>query len=83
MSRETTILCDFESGACKRTANSYRVWRDGDKQAWAVDLCDEHARPLLDLVERAELVDLPVKPRVRMEVTKLKTTDRTAHLKKG
>lgn len=82
MARETVVLCDFGGGTCRNPAESFRVWRDGDKQAAAVDLCAEHAKPLLDVLEGASLVDLPTKARVRMEVTKLVTTPKTAHLKK-
>jgi hypothetical protein len=33
-------------------------------------------------MEVAKSVELPAKPRVRMEVTRLQATDRTRHLKK-
>jgi hypothetical protein len=82
MSKEVVHLCDFGQGSCRRPASSYRLWRDGDRQAWSVDLCDDHARPLLEAVEGASLVDLPTKQRQRMEVTKLLATPRTAPLKK-
>lgn len=82
MARETVTLCDFGHSGCRRPATSYRLWRDGDSKASAIDLCDEHAQPLLDLIEGAVQVDLPTKQRQRMEVTKLLTTPRTAPLKK-
>lgn len=82
MAKQTVLLCDFGRGACQAQAVSYRVWREGDRQAWAIDLCEAHASPLLEILAGAEQVDLPVKPRVRMEVTKLRTTPKTAHLKK-
>ena len=82
MARETVILCDFGHSDCKQPAVSYRLWRDGDSKASAIDLCDEHAQPLLDIIDGAALVDLPTKQRARMEVTKLLTTPRTAPLKK-
>lgn len=75
-------LCDFDDGACQRNATCYKVWRDGDKQAWSVDLCEEHAAPLLVIVAKAERVDLPVRPRVKLEATPLKTTAKTQPLKK-
>lgn len=83
MARETVTLCDFEQGACRRVADSYRLWRDGDKQARTVDLCEEHAAPLLTVFEGARETDLPTKPRARMDVTKLVTTPKTARYKKG
>ena len=83
MAKQMILTCDFGDPACGQTAVSYRLWRDGDKQASAIDLCDKHAASLLAIIDSAELVDLPVKPRVRMEVTQLKTTARTAPLKKS
>lgn len=82
MARETVVLCDFGHTDCTMPAVSYRLWRDGETKAWAVDLCEKHAEPLLAIIDRADQVDLPTKSRQRMEVTKLLTTPRTAHLKK-
>lgn len=82
MARETMTLCDFGGGTCRNPAVGYRLWLDGDKQAQAVDLCEEHAAPLLTILEWAEPADLPTKSRVRMEVTRLQTTPVTARLKK-
>lgn len=82
MAKEVVLICDFGHGACRKPAVSYRLWRDGDRQARSVDLCDEHAAPLLQAVADAPLVDLPTKPRQRMEATKLLTTAKTAPLKK-
>lgn len=83
MARREVLVCDGENGTCQRNATCYKIWREGDKQAHSLDLCDEHAEPLLALLEGATLVDLPSKQRVRMEATRLKTTDRTRPLKKG
>lgn len=82
MAKETLTLCDFGGGTCRNVAVGYRLWRDGDKQAQAVDLCEEHAAPLLAVLEWAETTDLPTKSRVRMEVTRLQATPVTARLKK-
>lgn len=82
MATQTIRVCDFDEGSCQRNATCYKVWRDGDRQAWTVDLCEEHAAPLLAIVERAERTDLPVKPRVKMEPTPLRTTQATRPLKK-
>lgn len=82
MARETILICDFGGGTCRNPAKSYRLWSSGDKQAAAMDLCEEHAAPLLEIVKGAPLVDLPSKPRMRMEVTALRTTANTADLKK-
>jgi hypothetical protein len=82
MATQTVRVCDFDEGACARPATCYKVWRDGDRQAWTLDLCEEHAVPLLVIVAKAERVDLPVKPRVKMEPTTLRATPKTRPLKK-
>jgi hypothetical protein len=82
MARETVLLCDAGDGTCRQPAVTYKMWREGELKASSIDLCDEHAKPLLTLMESAEQVDLPSKPRVRMEVTTLRTTPKTKHLKK-
>jgi len=82
MAKQVVLICDHGDGECGKPATSYRLWRDGDRQAATVDLCDEHAAPLLLLMDAAPLVDLPVKPRQRMELTRLQTTPKTAPLKK-
>ena len=75
-------VCDFDEGGCARPATCFKVWRDGDRQSWTVDLCEEHAAPLLAIVANAERSDLPVRPRVKLEPTVLKTTAKTRPLKK-
>lgn len=80
MAEETVLVCDF--AGCRKSAVNYRFWRGGERQAFALDLCDDHATPLLTFMEMATLKDLPVKPRQRMEVTLLQTTPKTAPLKK-
>jgi hypothetical protein len=82
MAQHTVRVCDFESGACQAIATCYKVWREGERQAWSVDLCEEHAQPLLLLLAVAERSDLPTKPRVKMEATKLRTTASTRPFKK-
>lgn len=83
MAKREVLVCDGDGGTCQRNATCYRVWRDGDRQAWTVDLCHDHAAPLLAIVEGAEQVDLPSRSRVRMEATPLRTTAKTKPLKKG
>ena len=82
MAVQTVKVCDFDHGACGMPAKSYRLWRDGDSKASAIDLCEEHAAPLEAVMEVGETAELPVKPRVRMEVTPLRATDKTRPLKK-
>lgn len=82
LAKQTILLCDYGDRTCRQPATSYRLWRDGDRQAWSIDLCETHARPLLELVEHADQVELPTRQRVRMEVTPLKTTAKTLPLKK-
>lgn len=82
MARREVMVCDLEDDTCVGVVTCYKLWRDGDRQAWSRDLCETHASPLLALVEGAERVDLPSKQRVRMEPTTLRTTDKTRPLKK-
>jgi hypothetical protein len=82
MAEHTVRVCDFAESTCRNYATSYRLWADGERQAWSVDLCEEHAAPLMALVEGAQRVDLPSKPRVKMERTVLKTTAATRPLKR-
>ena len=82
MAKQVITVCDLKDDSCAGAVNAYRLWREGERQAAALDLCVHHATPLEALMERASTVDLPVKPRVTMHVTKLRTTDATRHLKK-
>lgn len=83
MARREILICDLEGErGCEREAVAFIVWRDGDPTAVEVDLCSVHSRPLEALLSRGASVPLPVKPRSRMEPTKLRTTPRTAGLKK-
>lgn len=81
MARQTVLVCDFGANSCSRPAKTYRIWIDGERQATAVDLCDLHAEPVLAVLRFGEQSDLPSKPRVKMEATRLKTTEATRHLK--
>jgi len=82
MAKTTAIVCDAEHKGCLQPASTYRLWRDGDRMAWSIDLCELHARPLLELIAQAQEAELPGKPRVKMEPTQLRATAKTAHLKK-
>jgi hypothetical protein len=59
-------------------AYEFRIWRDGDMHAKALDLCRACSKPLTEGGE----VELPIKPRQRMELTQLRTTKQTAEFKK-
>ena len=82
MATQTVWVCDFGGGTCENPATRYRLWREGDKQSWEVDLCDQHAKPVLAALSLGRVTDLPARQRQRMEVTKLRQTPRTRHLKK-
>lgn len=82
MARREILVCDFGDTPCGQTATTWKIWRDGERQAWTLDLCEDHARPLLTLIEGAERTDLPARPRVRLEATRLRTTSKTRDLKK-
>lgn len=76
-------VCDVtHNDPCLREAKRYTVFTEGDRQARAVDLCSVHARPIEALLVNAEVVDLPTKPRARMDKTKLRVTPHTAQFKK-
>ena len=83
MAKREVFVCDLAGqGGCRGLVDNFTVWRQCDRQAVAVDLCEEHAAPLVTVMKVGSTVDLPVKPRARMERTALKTTEATAHLKK-
>lgn len=82
MAKRVITVCDLHDDSCIGDVVSWKLWSEGDRTAKAVDLCEHHASPLLALIRGASEVDLPVKPRAIMHVTKLKATDATRHLKK-
>lgn len=83
MAKHEVIVCDMAGqGGCLGLVDTYTIWRQSDRQAVSVDVCEEHAAPLVTVMKVGSVVDLPVKPRARMERTVLKTTPATAHLKK-
>lgn len=82
MAKQVITVCDLSDDGCFGDVVGFRLWREGDKQASALDLCVHHAAPLAALMEHASIVDLPSKPRVTMQITKLRATDATRHLKK-
>lgn len=82
MATRLVKICDLADSSCAEPALGYRVWLEGDKQAVSVDLCSTHAAPLLQVMELGERLDLPTKPRVKMEATQLRTTPATKRLKK-
>ena len=83
MAEKTVLTCDNPGGkACQRPATRWHIWRDGDKSAAAVDLCEVHSRALENLVELAPPAQLPTRPRAQMELTTLRTTAATAGLKR-
>ena len=83
MAEKVMLTCDNPGGkACQKPAVRWHIWRDGEKSAATVDLCDTHARPLIHLVELAPGAPLPTRPRAQMELTTLRTTPATAGLKR-
>lgn len=83
MAKREVMFCDVQNNDCSGDVSSFIVHESGSRQAVAVDLCAVHAQPLRDLLSRGNFTELPTKPRARMEPTKLRTTPRTAPLKKG
>jgi hypothetical protein len=80
--KQVITVCDRQDTTCNGPVSSYRVWREGDRTASTVDLCETHAAPILALIAGADAVELPVKPRAVMQITKLRPTEATRHLKK-
>lgn len=80
--KQTITVCDHTDASCDGVVSSFRVWREGDRTASTVDLCEVHASPILALVAGADAVELPTKPRAAMQITKLRATEATRHLKK-
>jgi hypothetical protein len=78
--KQTIRRCEVEE--CKRSPEQFRIWKSDQDFCIRVDLCKEHAKPIAELMKTGETEELPVKKRMKMEVTKLKTTKRTAALKK-
>lgn len=78
MARREVVECD----KCGREGRTFVLWVDGDAAAQRVDLCDTHSRSLLVTFAGGSVVDLPVKPRARMEATPLRVTDKTRRFKK-
>lgn len=82
MAKQSILVCDMRASACREPVVSLRMWAEGDRQAVHIDLCQVHAKPILDAFAAGQLGELPTRPRVKMEPTKLRTTHATADLKK-
>ena len=84
MSQFETRVCDYPSGKsfCGQEAVSYVIWKDGSRQAVIVDLCGKHAERLETFITLGKPIDLPARPRAKMELTKLRTTPATRRFKK-
>lgn len=83
MAETMMLTCDNPGGkACSRPATRWHIWRDGEKSAAVVDLCEQHSRVLATMIELAPGAPLPTKPRAQMELTTLRTTPATAGLKR-
>jgi hypothetical protein len=73
---------DQDLGPCEGDVQEFRIWVEGERTASALDLCERHAGPIRALMSVAAEVELPSRPRQSMQVTRLRTTDATRHLKK-
>jgi hypothetical protein len=76
-------LADKDERPCHGDVQEFRIWFEGERSAWGVDLCETHSEPVRALLGVAAEIELPARPRQSMQVTKLKPTDATRHLKKG
>lgn len=83
MARQYVLVCDAPGSTkrCNSPATTYHMWRNGDMEAHALDLCEEHAKPFQVFFELGMVVDLPAKPRIVMKKTKLRPTKTTKSLK--
>lgn len=85
MAKQTVLVCDHGGTPrhpCHGPVRNYSVTVDGARVAHALDLCERHAQPIVDLLPLAEVAALPSKPRAGFKVTPLKTTRTTRDLKK-
>jgi alpha-beta hydrolase superfamily lysophospholipase len=80
--KQVITVCDRQDTTCNGQVSSFRLWHEGDRTASTVDLCEAHAAPILALIAGADAVELPNKPRAAMQITKLRATEATRHLKK-
>lgn len=78
MARREVTECD----KCGKPGRAFVLWVEGEQSGLSVDLCETHSRSVTAVFADGSPVDLPSKPRARMERTVLKTTARTQHLKK-
>lgn len=83
MATTTVLVCDKGNNMCKGDVVSWRLWTDGSDVSTRVDLCGVHARPLVELAAVGVPDGLPSKQRATMEVTALRPSKATAHLKRS
>jgi hypothetical protein len=74
--------CRLASDECQGRIKAWRFWHEGDAEALEVQLCREHAQPLLELRRVADRQPLPTRPRNAMVPTRLRVVRETRHLKK-
>lgn len=82
MAKHVLIICDLGDRFCKGEVQHFKVWRTDDAVAHGLDVCEYHAKPLVEMFALASDEPLPARPRMRMEPTKLKITKDTRHLKR-
>lgn len=81
MALHTERVCDY--ARCSKPGEPVVVWREGEQTGRSIDLCADHWKPLGEALARGTTVELPTKPRQKMDVTPLRTIESTAHLKRS
>lgn len=82
MAKHVLVICDLSDAHCNGDVETFKLWRDHDARAMTMDICEHHAKPLLEIFSAGHDEPLPPKPRQKMEATRLKTTKQTRGLKR-
>jgi hypothetical protein len=69
-------------GKCRGAVQEWCLWKAGERESVAVQLCAEHSKPLAAVYRLGIRRPLPTKPRMSLHATKLKTVRETRHLKR-
>ncbi len=82
MAKHVLVICDLSDAHCSGEVETYKLWHDPQARALSIDICENHAKPVLEIFSAGHDEPLPPKPRQKMEPTKLKTTKQTRQLKR-
>ena len=82
MAKHVLVICDLSDAHCSGEVTTFKLWQDEQARALSMDICEHHAKPVLEIFSAGHDEPLPPKPRQKMEPTKLKTTKQTRQLKR-